>query len=84
MAPKVKGAIVLVGAPCVPAFVETEAAKRRDDAQTKAQYNPDPNAPPAPGRGGNRGGGRGAGRGAAPADRHALTTQQVNTQVRTS
>jgi hypothetical protein len=81
MAPKVKGAIVLVGAPCVPAFVETEAAKRRDDAQTKAQYNPDPNAPPAPGRGGNRAGGAGAGRGAAPADTTRLTTQQINTQV---
>ena len=65
MAPKVKGAAVLVGAPCVPDFVETENAKRRDDAQVKAQYNPDPNAPPAAGRGGNRGGGGGAGRGAA-------------------
>src|SRR5262245_28939121 len=31
MAPKIKGAIVLVGAAQVPAFVETEGAKRRDD-----------------------------------------------------
>ena len=50
IAPKMKGAIVLVGAPSVPNFQETPPAKRRDDAQMKAQYNPDPNAPPAPGR----------------------------------
>jgi hypothetical protein len=82
MAPKVKGAAVLVGAPCVPDFVETENAKRRDDATVRAQYNPDPNAPPAAGRGGNRGGGGGAGRGAAPAaDPARLTTQQINTQL---
>src|SRR6476660_5823729 len=81
MAPKVKGAAVLVGAPYVPDFVETEQAKRRDDATVRAQYNPDPNAPPAAGRG-NRGGGGGAGRGAAaPADPTHLTTQQVNTQL---
>ena len=80
MAPKVKGAAVLVGAPCVPDFVEVENAKRRDDAQVKAQYNPDPNAPPAAGRG-NRGGGGGAGRGGAPADPTRLTTQQVNSQL---
>lgn len=39
MASKVKDAIVLVGAPCVPDFVETENTKRRDDAQARAQYN---------------------------------------------
>jgi hypothetical protein len=82
MAPKVKGAIVLVGAPNVPAFLETEAAKRTDDAVAKARYNPDPNAPPAAGRGGNRGGGgRGAG---APADPNGvvrLTAQQVGAQI---
>jgi hypothetical protein len=85
MAAKVNGAIVLVGAPCVPPFVETEASKRRDDAQVKAQYNPDPNAPPAAagGRGGNRGGGGGAGGGAAaaPGAPVRLTTAQVNTQL---
>jgi carboxypeptidase Q len=87
MAPKVKGAVVLVGAPCVPAFVETEGAKRQADEAVKARYNPDPNAPAGggPGRGGNRGGGAGAGRGAtapaAPGDPVRLTPQQVNTQV---
>jgi hypothetical protein len=88
MAPKVKGAIVLVGAARVPAFLETEAAKRSDDAQVKARYNPDPNAPAGAGRGGNRGGGQpaGGGRGAgatptpAPANPR-LSAQQVNTQL---
>ncbi len=78
MAPKVKGAMVLVGAPCVPDFVEVENAKRRDDAQVRAQYNPDPNAPPAAGRG-NRGGGRG--RGAQAGETGRLSLQQVNAQV---
>jgi carboxypeptidase Q len=78
LAARVKGAIVLVGAASVPPFVETEGQKRRDDAQVKAQYNPDPNAPPNQGRG-NRGGG-GGGRGQAPPDGR-LTAQQVNTQI---
>jgi hypothetical protein len=84
MAPRVKGAVVLVGAPCVPDLVDPEQAKRRDDAQARAQYNPDPNAPPPAGRG-NRAGGPGGpgGRGAqaAPGEPVRLTTQQVNTQV---
>jgi len=57
MAPKVKGAVVFVGAATQVAFQENPPAKRRDDAQVKAQYNPDPNAAPgAAGRGGRAGG----------------------------
>src|SRR5262245_59764803 len=64
MAPKIKGAIVLVGESRVAPFVEVEGAKRRDDETARRQYNPDPNAPPGAGRGGRgnapAGGGRGA------------------------
>ncbi len=86
MAPKVKGAIVLVGASRVPAFLEVEATKRRDDEQARRQYNPDPNAPA--GRGGNRGaappaGGRGGGQAGQGAQGQPvrLSAQQVNQQV---
>jgi hypothetical protein len=80
MAPKVKGAVVLVGAPTVPAFVETEGPKRRADDAAKTQYTADLNAPPGPGRG-NRAGGAGAGRGGgAAADPTRLSTQQVASQ----
>ena len=87
MAPKMKGAIVLVGAPTVVPFQEVAPAKRRDDAQTKAQYNPDPNAP-AGGGGGRQGNNpnAAAGRGAAtppaaPAGPPRLTTAQVNNLI---
>ncbi|MFI5177364.1 MAG: M20/M25/M40 family metallo-hydrolase [Vicinamibacterales bacterium] len=82
MAPRVKGAVVLVGAPCVPDLVDPEQPKRRDDAAARAQYNPDPNAPPPAGRG-NRGGGAPGGGGAQAqgATPVRLTTPQVNTQV---
>ena len=83
MAPKVKGAIVLVGAPCVPDFVETEHAKRRDDATGAARSTTRIRTRRRPaGRGGNRGGGGGAGRGAAPRRIAGAParTQQVNTQ----
>jgi hypothetical protein len=71
MAPKVKGAMVLVGESRVAGFVETENAKRRPDTTARCQYDFDPATcpPPDAGRGGR--GGRGdapaAGRGAAPA-----------------
>ena len=87
MAPKVKGAVVLVGASRVAPFVETENAKRREDEAARRQYNPDPNAPQAAGqgRGGQRGGGEGAGRGAQPQTPPAgpvrLSTNQVNQRV---
>ena len=86
IAPKMKGAIVLVGASTVPNFQETPPAKRRDDAQVKAQYNPDPNAPPNPGRGGrgNQAGGGGAGAGRGAADPNApvrLSNMQITNMV---
>ena len=82
--PKMKGAIVLVGPAAVVPFQENPPAKRRDDAQTRAQYNPDPNAAAGGGRGAGRGGqpaggGRGAG---APANEPArLSPGQVTSMV---
>ena len=75
----IRGGIALVGEVSIPAFVEEESAKRRDDEATRASYNPDP-AAAARGRGG-RGGGRGRGRGAAEADPTRLTPQQVNARI---
>ena len=83
MAPKVKGAIVLVGESRVAGFVETEGAKRQVDETAKARYNPDPNAPAQPGRGGRAGGG-GGGRGAQPEAAGGpvrLTNQEVALRV---
>lgn len=84
MAPKVKGAIVLVGASQVAGFVEAENAKRRDDVTAKAQYSGDPGA--AGGRGAGRGGqpaagGRGAQPPAAPAAPVRLTGNQINQRI---
>jgi carboxypeptidase Q len=85
IAPKIKGAIVLVGESRVAPFVEVEGAKRRVDETARRQYNPDPNAPPAPGRGGRgnapAGGGRGAQQAADPNQPVRLTTNQVNQRV---
>jgi hypothetical protein len=83
---KARGAIVLVGPHVRVNFQETPPAKRRDDKQMMAQYNPDPSAPPAEGRGGRGGEGRGgAGRGGDPPTPAAgpvrLTAQQVTTRV---
>jgi hypothetical protein len=90
LAPKIKGAIVLVGAARTPPFVEVENPKRQADETVRARYSPpDPNAAAAPGRGGRGGrgdGGRGAGRaggnpptappsGAVPAGQ---VTQRIN------
>jgi hypothetical protein len=77
------GAIVFVGAHQRVAFQETPPAKRRDDAQTKQQYDPDPNAPPAEAGRGRRGGGpgRGRGAGAGQADPARLTAAQVTQRV---
>ena len=85
LAAKARGAIVLVGPHAKVNFQEVPPAKRRDDKQMMAQYNPDPNAPPAEGRGG-RGGGEGrGGRGGEPTTPPAgpvrLTAQQVTTRV---
>ena len=69
LAPRIKGAMVLVGESRVAGFLETENAKRRADETARCQYAFDPaTCKPAEGRGG-RGGGRGdapAGRGAQP------------------
>jgi carboxypeptidase Q len=79
---KAKGAILLAGWPAQVRPCETEPAKRRDDAQAKATYQPDPNAPAAPGGGrGNQGGGRGAQAEATPGQPVRLTTQQVGTRM---
>jgi hypothetical protein len=84
---RVRGAIVLVGPHGRVAFQENSPAKRRDDAQMKAQYDPDPEAPPtaAGGRGGRGGregrGGRGAGDAPAAAGPPRLTPQQVTAQL---
>jgi hypothetical protein len=86
MAPRVKGAIVLVGESRVAPFLETENAKRRADDAARAQYNPDPNAPPGAGRAGRGGQGGGGGRGAgqpeaAPGQPVRLSAGQVNTRL---
>jgi len=84
---KVRGGIVLVGNHTQVAFQEAPPAKRRDDEQIKAQFNPDPNAAPgAAGRGGRGGVGRGGapGRGAAapaPAGPARLNAGEVTTRV---
>jgi Zn-dependent M28 family amino/carboxypeptidase len=84
LAPKIKGAIVLVGESHVADFVEVENPKRRDDEAARRQYNPDPNAPPGAGRGGRgnqpAAGGRGA-NAAPPSGPARLTTGQVNQRV---
>jgi hypothetical protein len=90
MAPKVKGAIVFVGAARVPNFEENPPAKRGNDDQLKARYNPDPNAPAGQGgqgRGNRGGGGQGAGAGrgaqaaADPSQPVRLSANQVAQRV---
>jgi hypothetical protein len=82
MAPRVKGAIVLVGSPAVVPFRETTPARRRDDAQVRAQYDPAPDDG-AGRQGGRRGGGGRGGRGgggdsAGPA---RLSAAEVSTRL---
>ena len=84
-AAKVKGGIVMIGAPPNVPVNFNERPKRTPDDQAKARYQPDPNAP-ADGRGGRGGGpggpgGRG-GRGGQPATPEGhLTPQQVNQRI---
>ena len=71
LAPKMKGAIVLVGAHTWIPFQETPPAKRQTEEAARGRYNqppPDPNA--QAGRAGRGGGG--AGRGGAPAARRLI------------
>jgi hypothetical protein len=79
MAPRMKGAIVLVGAPANVPFQETTPARRIDDAVARGRFGADPFAP-GPAAGGGRRGGRG-GRGGAPADPSRLTPQQVAAMI---
>ena len=80
LAPKVKGAIVMVGAGVTPPVNFNEPQKRIPDEQAKARYlPPDPNAPARGGRGG-RGGGRG-GPGGAPTPEGRVSAQQVNARI---
>jgi hypothetical protein len=73
--PKVKGKAVLVGKAAVIPVNFDLPAKRRDDEQVKAQYDPNnPNA--GRGRGGFGGGGRGG-----PTDPNRLTAAQVTEQI---
>ncbi len=87
MAPKVKGAIVLVGTPARVPFQETTPARRRDEAQLRAQYDPAPaEAAPARRGGAARGGGGGGGRrggAATPAGPARLTSVEVANRLNT-
>ena len=79
---KVKGGIVMIGAPPSVPVNFNERPKRTPDEQAKARYQPDPNAPAdgRGGRGGGPGGGRG-GRGGQPTPEGHLTPQQVNQRI---
>ncbi len=89
LAPRIKGAMVLVGESRVAAFVEAENAKRRPDTTARCQYEFDPATcpPPDAGRGGR--GGRGdapaaGGRGAQPPAAGGparLSAQQVSLRL---
>ena len=84
MAPKVKGGIVMVGAPPVPPVNFNEPQKRTPDSVAMAQYAPrDPNAPPGAGRGGRGGGRGGRGGGGVPPAEGQLSAQQVNARITT-
>jgi len=86
LAPKVRGGIVMVGAPPNVPVNFNEPQKRRSDEQVKAQYAPpDPNAPARGGRG-NRGGGPGGGGrgnrgGGTPTPDGRVGAQEVNARV---
>jgi len=77
MAPKVKGAIVLVGAHTWVPFQEVAPAKRQTEEQARARYGGAP-ADPNAGRGGRPGG---AGAPAAAPDPNVLPAGQVATAV---
>ncbi len=84
LAPKVKGGIVMVGAPPAVPVNFNERAKRNPDDQVRARYAPqDANAGGRGGRGAPGGGGGGRGRGGAqtpPPEGH-LSAQQVNQRI---
>jgi carboxypeptidase Q len=69
---KVKGKIVMIGEPAVVLVTINKPPLRREDADLRAQYDPD--APAAAG-------GRGGGPAPAPPDRSILPANQVNEQL---
>src|SRR3954451_11301291 len=78
IAPRVRGHIVMAGAPPLVAVNFNEAIKRIPDEQARARYTPGDGAA---GRGG-RGAGRGGGRGAPPqVPEGHLSAQQVNQRI---
>jgi hypothetical protein len=82
LAPRVKGGIVMVGAPPEIPVNFNERPKRTPDDQARARYSRDTSAGGRGGRGGGPGFG-GRGRGGAPAqvpDGH-LSAQQVNQRI---
>ncbi|MEP6779753.1 MAG: M20/M25/M40 family metallo-hydrolase [Gemmatimonadaceae bacterium] len=85
VATKVKGGIVMVGAPPVVPVDFNVRSKRTDDDQVKQRYQPSDANAAAGGRGGRGGGpgGFGGGRGgnAAPAPEGHLSAQQVNQRI---
>jgi hypothetical protein len=82
MAPRTKGAIVLVGGPARVPFDETPPARRRDDEEVRAQFDPSPDAVAGRrgGRGGRAGGG-GRGRGGAPEGPRRLSAGDVSSRL---
>ena len=78
MTPKIKGKIVLVGAPTAPSVILNKPALRRNDDELKRQYDPNATQPEA-GRGGR--GGRGGNQPATPPDPTRLTGGVVNTAI---
>jgi carboxypeptidase Q len=87
LAPRVRGAIVLVGAHVRVPFQETAPAKRTADQVVRDRYNPPPPppaaAPAAGGRGGGGGGRGGGGNNTPPVPQGPprLTAAQVATAV---
>jgi hypothetical protein len=79
LASKVKGGIVMVGAPPNVPVNFNERPKRTPDDQARARYQPDPNVVAA-GRGGPGGGRGGRGAQTPPPEGH-LSAQQVNQRI---
>jgi carboxypeptidase Q len=81
IAPRLKGAIVLVGAQTVVPFQETAPAKRLADDAARGRYNPPPAGPEQAGRGGRGGRGDGGRAAGPPAEPVRLSSAQVATSI---
>jgi carboxypeptidase Q len=77
-ASRVKGGIVMIGAPPSVPVNFAERPKRTPDDQARARYGSDTSAAARAGRGGGPGGGRGA---QTPVAEGHLTPQQVNARI---